>query len=212
MVTKQNFLLCLLLASIVSACCWGVKGFGINYQFGSTVEISNPKNSYQLHDTIWVGIKIPTQLYDSLRKETVNYQGRDIFLRVTIIDSLGNHTQNIAVSSGFGKLIEIGTQKDFSIAGVIYQGILLANKPDSYDLRVGYITRKYQKLGLHFSLFVPKPVFVDDCGGKSYDVILLKTNLNKNFNASFLDKNQTFKIPYNYENEKETYFFFEVVP
>jgi hypothetical protein len=195
MVTKNNILIWLLLATILNACCWGDWGYTwTRVSFGVPLAISPTKNVFQVHDTIKVRLKIPTQLYDTLSKQMVEYLNKDIFLHAHTTDEITN--TNVFLSKNFEVLVNKGIQKEY-FRIVRRQGILLETNNNDYELSIDCLVKQKGIFALHFSIDIPK-LYKDDCGNESYDAITLHNDSFKDLNTDFLRRNPTFKTPYLY--------------
>ncbi len=190
MAIRQNILVCLLLVSILSACCWGGNMLP-RVSFGVPLTVLPAKNIFQVNDTIKIRLKIPTQLYDSLSKNIVEYRNQDIFLH-----TVEANTTNIFLSKNFDLVVNKGTKQEY-VNVVSRQGVLLTTTNDYYELSMDCIAKEKGKFGLYFNIEIPK-FYKDDCNGVSYDAITLDNDSIKVLNVDFLKRNPTFSSPYLY--------------
>jgi hypothetical protein len=197
MVTKNNILIWLLIATILNACCWGDWGYTwTRVSFGTNLTILPTKNSFKVDDTIKVRLKIPTQLYDTLSKKMVEYRNQDIFLHTYISDETSNVT-NIFLNKNFEVLINKGVKQEYVLHAIRREAILLKATNDYYELSMDCILKAKGKFGLYFNVEVPK-LYKNDCNNLGYDAISLHNDSLKNLNVDFLERNPTFKSPYLY--------------
>ena len=194
MATKISILVWLLIAAILNSCCWGGNMWA-RVSFGGDLTVLPTKNIFQVNDTIKVRLKIPTQLYDTLSKNIVEYRNQEIFIHTDITDETTT-TTNIFLSKNFGVVVNKGSKQEY-VNVVSRQGILLVQTKDYYELSMDCIAKEKGKFGLYFNVEIPK-FYKDDCNNQSYDAITLHNDSFKDLNEDFLKKNPTFKSPYLY--------------